>query len=226
MEETPSVESSKVDPNDPGTYVDAWSEAACLADSGLKIVDNVLSYAKTGVGKPGQKEQSLFIASTAMAYAVWENYVEQVAIELVTVLSDGVDPEQVPEKPRQEIAKADAWTLAVHPGWRARWAEIVATRAVGSSSDYGLNTANTAQVRKLFDLVGIDAFGGLDTSMTDRLDQLVKDRGTIVHTAQPPSKTFRKADAVGWWDFVSELYEAFDQSLRCQGEVLLGEAPW
>jgi hypothetical protein len=206
-----------------------WSKASLLADEGLKIVDNVMSYAKTGVGQPGRKEQSLFLSSTAMAYAVWENYVEQVAIELIEFIVANIASAAVPERPKQEISKKDAWDIAVHPGWQAIWIELVRNRAVGSESgttDFGLNTANSVQVKKLFDLVGVVAFDGLSPDMMTRLDQLVGDRGTIVHTAQAPSKTFRKADAVGWRDFVKELYEAFDQSLSRQTQALVGRAPW
>lgn len=206
-----------------------WSKASYRAADGLKIVDNVLSYAKTGAGQPGRKEQSLFLASTAMAYAVWENYVEQVAIELVEFLAERTPPELVPDKPRQELSKKDAWELAVHPGWRAMWVEMVRTRAVGSeygATDYGLNTATASQVVKLFDYVGVAAFKDVDPGVTTRLDQLVRERGTIVHTAQAPSATFRKADARGWRDFVNELYQGFDISLRDQGKHLVGSEPW
>lgn len=206
-----------------------WSKASFLADEGLKIVNNVLSYAKTGVGQPGKKEQSLFLSSTAMAYAVWENYVEQVAIELTEFIARNVPSDSVPEIPRQELSRRDAWEIAVYPGWRELWIDLVRNRAVGSESgttDFGLNTANCAQVKKLFDLVGVVAFDGVPSEVLSRLDELVAARGTIVHTAQAPSKTFRKADAVGWRDFVGELYEAFDRSVAGQAESLVGSAPW
>ncbi|MGH9015247.1 MAG: hypothetical protein ACRDZ1_15125 [Acidimicrobiia bacterium] len=207
----------------------SWSNASLLADEGLKIVDNVLSFAKTGAGKPGKKEESLFLSSTAMAYAVWENYVEQVAIELVEFIASNIAPDSVPDRPKQELSKNDAWHLAVHPGWRILWVDLVKTRALGSeagTADYGLNTASTAQVTKLFELVGVVAFADLPDGMTTHLDQLVRDRGTIVHTAQAPSPDFRKADATGWREFVRELYEAFDRSLREQSALLVGRAPW
>jgi hypothetical protein len=120
--------------------VSTWSDSSFRADEGLEIVDNVLSYAKTGAGKPGKREQALFLASTAMAYAVWENYVEQVAIEIVEFVSNEIDAADVPDRPKQELAKRDAWSLSVHPGWRALWVEMIRTRAVGDedSTEFGL----------------------------------------------------------------------------------------
>jgi hypothetical protein len=194
----------------------------------LEIVDNVLSYAKTGAGKPGKREQALFLASTAMAYAVWENYVEQVAIEVVEFISNEIKAADVPDRPKQELAKRDAWSLSVHPGWRALWVEIIRTRAVGDedSTEFGLNTANVGQVTRLFDLIGLKAFDSVDPALTERLEQLVRDRGAIVHTGQAPAAGFRKADATGWREYVSQLYEAFDQSLQRQVLALVGSAPW
>jgi hypothetical protein len=57
------------------------SDAHAALKDGLKAVDNVLSFAKTGAGKPSAKERSLFVASVALSYAVWENFVEDLAIE-------------------------------------------------------------------------------------------------------------------------------------------------
>jgi hypothetical protein len=207
----------------------SWSKASLLADEGLGIVDNVLSFGKSGRGKPGRREESLFLSSTAMAYAVWENYVEQVAIELANFIASNIAEAAVPDRPKLELSKHDAWELVVHPGWRVLWVEAVTTRALGSevgTSDYGLNTAGSTQVKKLFDLVGVVAFDGLADAMTTRLDELVQHRGIIVHTAQPPTADFRKADATGWRDFVHELYEAFDQSLQKQTKELVGKDPW
>jgi hypothetical protein len=62
--------------------------------------------------------------------------------------------------------------------------------------------------------------------MTANLDRLVKDRGTIVHTARAPSASFKKADATGWREFVDELYRAFDHSLQSQTVTLVGKTPW
>jgi hypothetical protein len=46
--------------------------------TGLKAVDNVLSFAKTRPGKPSAKERSLFVAPVALSYAVWESFAEDV----------------------------------------------------------------------------------------------------------------------------------------------------
>ncbi len=205
---------------------ESWSAASIQADKGIEIVDHVLSFAKAGVGNPGHAERALFLSATAMAYAVWENYVEQVAIEAAAFLAAVVEPDKVPTGVQTELAKRNAWQLTVHPGWRAIWVEMVTLRAVGSDdpSHYGMNTAGLKQVTGLFELVGTEAFK--DVAAADRLEQLVRDRGTIVHTAQAPDAAFKKADATGWRDYVHDLYEAFDQSVRHQLSELAGEAPW
>jgi hypothetical protein len=203
-----------------------WSSAALQADAGLEIVDNVLSYAKTTVGNPGKREQALFLSAVAMAYAVWENYVEQVAIEVVKAMIDEIAPEDVPERVRRELAKHDSWELTVHPGWRALWVRLVEKRAVGNDdpASYGMNTAGPGQVTNLFEHVGVDPFA--DVADPDRLALLVSDRGAIVHTAQPPSPGFKKADARGWRDYVKDLYETVDLSVQQQVKDLTGVAPW
>lgn len=167
-----------------------------------------------------------FLSATAMAYAVWENYAEQVAIEVVKHLAAEVPPESVPDQIRTELSKRDAWQLTVHPGWRSLWVEMVRLRAVGSDdpANYGMNTAAEKQVRSLFTLVGLEAFVGVPD--VEHLEELVRVRGTIVHTAQAPAEGFKKADATGWRDFVKSLYEAFDISIRDQAETLSGKAPW
>ncbi len=149
-------------------------------------------------------------------------------IESVKFIAANIAPETVPDKPRVELARHDAWTLSVHPGWRGLWIELVTKRAVGSeegASDFGMNTAGPVQVGKLFDLVGVVAFDGVEDKKPE-LDRLVGDRGTIVHTARPPSGEFRKADATGWRQFVEGLYSAFDESLLRQAEALVGSPPW
>ncbi|MBI2710340.1 MAG: hypothetical protein HYX34_11700 [Actinobacteria bacterium] len=202
------------------------SAASIQADKGLEIFDHVLSFAKRGVGNPGHKERALFLSATAMAYAVWENYVEQVAIETASFLAGKVAPEKVPDSIRTELVRKDAWQLTVHPGWRALWIDMVTVGAVGSedSTQYGMNTAGRSQVGKLFNLVGIEAFK--DVADAEQLDKLILDRGTIVHKAQAPGVNFKKADATGWRDYVKALYESFDQSVRTQASALGGSPPW
>lgn len=62
----------------------------------LKVVDDILSFVKAGSGKPSKKERALFAAAIAFSCGVWENYVEQLAIELVREMASKLDPEKVP----------------------------------------------------------------------------------------------------------------------------------
>lgn len=61
-----------------------------------------MSWAKDSAGKPNADERNLFMAAVAFAYGVWENYVEQLAIELVGYLSAQIDPSRVPSEARRD----------------------------------------------------------------------------------------------------------------------------
>lgn len=69
----------------------------------LKVVDDILSFVKAGSGKPSKKERALFAA--AISYGVWENYVEQLAIELVREMASKLDPEKVPDRIKKTLKK-------------------------------------------------------------------------------------------------------------------------
>lgn len=140
------------------------SQALADLRKGLNAVDDVLSYVKTSAGKPSKPEQSLFVASVALSYAMWENYVEEVAIEVATVLGRDIKDADVPPSVREWIMKSNptAWDIAVYPGWRALWLKVVTERAKGGSGadDLGMNTANKKNVQSLFERVGVNPFAG------------------------------------------------------------------
>lgn len=176
------------------------SDAHEALKEGLKAVDNVLSFAKTGVGKPSTKERSLFVASVALSYAVWENFVEDLLIKAVEFISANIVPSDVPETAKTFISRdATPWDLAVDPGWRSLWVARIRERAKGREDgdrSFGLLTADVAGVRRLYENAGLDPFNGLDKPKRDELDGLVRVRGEIVHTGKAPA-SFVKADAVG-----------------------------
>lgn len=211
----------------------ADSQALTDLHAGLKAVDNVLSFAKSGVGKPLAKERSLFVASVALSYAVWENYVEEVAIEVTRFVSQSCSESLVPPTVREWIMKGepkpDAWDLAVYPGWRELWLRSVRTRAKGSDDnerDFGMLSADQKNVRALFDRVGVDPFGNVNTDDLDRLAKLVSERGEIVHTGKAPMD-FYKQNAVDWRTFVEKLAGQVDKSVRAGASKLSGGgAPW
>lgn len=198
-------------------------------EPGLKAVDNVLSFAKSGAGKPSAKERSLFVGSIALSYAVWENFAEDLAVEAVTFVAEKIDPADVPEAARKFTEQGTTpWELAVHPGWRQLWVARVTERAKGREDrdeDFGLLTANVKKVRGLFAHIGLDPFATTPKDRLDALDDLVSLRGTIVHTGKPPND-FVKANATGSRDLVKELAEEADKEVASQIASLTGSKPW
>jgi hypothetical protein len=208
----------------------AGSKAIADLGSGLVAVDDVLSFVKSGVGKPSKQEQSLFVASVALSYAVWENYVEEVAIEVTTFLSKTIAEASVPSSVRDWIMKSHptAWDLVVHPGWRELWVQMVRARAKGEPGkelDFGMLTANAKNVGGLFDRVGVQPFCDVTDDELAELDRLVEQRGRIVHTGKAPDE-FRKKNATDWRAFVEELSKKVDASIAREARTLIGKAPW
>jgi len=208
------------------------SNALADLQAGLGAVDDVLSFAKEGVGKPKKREQSLFVASVALSYAVWENFVEEVAIEVTTILAGAIPEGSVPPSVREWIMKVkpipDAWDLVVHPGWRELWVRMVRARAKGDSEDdgdFGILTANLRNVERLFERVGVRRFEGVPKAEQDKLEQLVAQHGLIVHTGKAPDD-FRKKTATDWRAFVESLGQKVDSSIATQAKALIGSSPW
>jgi hypothetical protein len=204
------------------------SDARKSLTDGLGAVDNVLSFAKSTKGKPSSQERSLFVASVALSYAVWENFVEDLVIEATTFLAKQIEPASVPEAARKFIERdTAAWDLSVHPGWRDLWIDRIKARAKGredKDEDFGLLTASATKVRVLFANSGLDPFASVDDALPTRLDDLVRLRGEIVHTGQAP-KNFYKADAISAKETVQELSAAADDSVADQVGELTGNRP-
>jgi hypothetical protein len=208
----------------------AGSESLSNLVTGLVAVDNVLSFAKTKPGKPSAKERSLFVASVALSYAVWENFAEDVIVEAVTFMAEHVDAEHVPEPAKDFIAKnTSAWELAVHPGWRQLWVDRLTLRAKGDpdrdDGEFGLLTADVRGVQRLAENAGLDLLGGLTKPKRDKLDELVRLRGGIVHTGQAPDD-FYKANAVDARALVNDIATQVDAAVRAQVESMVGSPPW
>jgi hypothetical protein len=207
----------------------AESDALQNLEPGLKAVDNVLSFVKSGAGKPSAKERSLFVASIALSYAVWENFAEDLAMEAVTFLAQEIDPADVPDAAKTFIEQGTTpWELAVHPGWRELWVSRVRGRSKGRDDrdeDFGLLTANVKKVRGLFAHMGLDPFADIEADRLVALDDLVSLRGTIVHTGRPPAD-FVKSDATGSRDLVKDLAEEADKAVASQIESLTKSKPW
>jgi len=199
----------------------------------LKVVDDTLSYTKDTAGKPSKKERALFAAAIVFAYGVWENYVEQLAIELVTKLAPKLDPEKVPERVRKSLEKNSAWELTISPGWRSLWIQKVKEKAIGNNAEkFGMNTAKAGQVQDLLEMVGVNgALENLSSVMlpshlassvsdvTDAVNKLVELRGEIVHTGSVPD-TLRKSHVRDWRKFVEQVANKLDSECRKQCKAL------
>lgn len=215
-------------------WADVDSIALAHAKSGLSVVDSVTSYVKAGAGKPSTKERALFAAAIVFAYGVWENYVEQLAIELSTNLSSDVNPEQVPDEVRKVLERKSAWELTISPGWRKLWLDLVSEKAIGGDTDkFGMNTARSGSVKYLLSLAGAKGpFDGIPDdiapvhldapkrTVTTALDELVTLRGEIVHTGKVPD-SLSKSHVANWRSYVQKLAAGVDQACRSQCKNLL-----
>ena len=213
-------------------WFDTKSMALSYAETSLNTVDDLLTLVKDGKGKPSGKERAVFAAAVVFLYGIWENFVEQLAIELVTHLSPDIDPTRVPEQVRKSLEKKSAWELSVHPGWRSLWAESVKLQAVGDDADkFGMNTAKSGQVKNLLVTAGAyDCFAKASdiitpghlakiTKVEDAVNRLVELRGEIVHTGKVPD-SLRKSHVMDWKSFVRSVCESVDECAREQSKVL------
>lgn len=199
---------------------DVWTDAAFTADNGMEVVDGIMSFISGDRGKPSKEQRALYVAAVAFAYAVWENYVEDLAIELVEQMAPDIDPARLPAHLVERINDGlSPWELSVSPGWRSVWVERTRLHAKGDGFHrHGLSMAWSAAVKDLFGWVGIDPFAGM-TPSAHRMDQLVHLRNSVVHTGQIPDD-LRKADVVEWRDFVYTMYTSVDKACRGQADAL------
>jgi RiboL-PSP-HEPN len=211
----------------------ATTAHASIADA-LAAVDNILSFAKEERGKPTEAERALFAAAVVFIYGIWENYVEQLAVELVSNASAEVTPEKVPEQVRKSLEKKTAWELTVSPGWRALWAEHVKVQAVGDDAEkFGLNTAKAGQVQNLLVQAGVkEPYKDVPTTIVPKhlaagqkdfvnaVNALVALRGEIVHTGKVPD-SLRKGHVLQWRRFVEQAAKSIDETCRKQCHSLI-----
>src|SRR5690625_945937 len=107
-----------------------------------------MSFASDGRGRPTKEQEHLYLSAVTFAYAVWESYAEDVAIELVKILAPSLPSDSIPPQVTQALADKDAWQLAVHPGWRDLWIKEVENAAKGGEgAGYGINTASFKNIR-------------------------------------------------------------------------------
>lgn len=223
-------------PNPPKLWTVNVTAAIGHVSDGLWVVDSLMGYVKTGQGKPSDKERALFAASIVFTYGIWENYVEQLALELSQKVAAQIKPERVPEEVRKVLEKKSAWELAISPGWKQLWTDYVKDRAVGGDAEkFGMNTARAGQVRHLLTLAGVkDAFKDIGEDVVpahmkgdakqpaapDAVDALVALRGEIVHTGKVPD-LLSKGRVLEWRKFIQDLTSKLDASCRKQCQELL-----
>lgn len=215
------------------SWADQTTAAHAHMGSALAVVDSILSFVKDGKGKPSRDERALFAAAVAFAYGIWENFVEQLAIEIVKNMARELPPASLPEHIRRQLEKRTAWELSVSPGWRDLWVAHVTMKAVGDGETYGINTAREKQVKDLLMQVGpaepfrntnpkiAPAHLGVNAGIGAALDSLVDLRGSIVHTGKVPD-TLRKGHVLEWRKFVSDLAGELEVTCRKQCKELLG----
>lgn len=215
-------------------WASSKTQALLSAEKSLKTVENLLSAVKDSQGKPSVGERAIFAAAVVFLYGIWENYAEQLAMELVGHVSKDVDAAKVPEQVRKSLEKKTAWELAIVPGWRALWVQSVKVIAVGDDGErFGMNTAKAGQVKNLLTTAGApDPFVSIPTTVipshlgfttgnaSDAINKLVELRGEIVHTGQVPT-SLRKAHVLGWKAFVKAVCEHVDDSSRAQCKSLV-----
>jgi hypothetical protein len=211
---------------------------------GMEVPRGMMTFSKGGKGKPSKDETTLFLGAVSFAYAVWENYVEELAIELTRSLAAEIAPEQIPTASRAVIEKdASSWELSVHPGWRGLWINRVTAITKGGEDGrggWGLNSATFDNTKEVFETSG---FGGaLPTRLTvkardatapqnvrdtkgevdvkNALTQLIEVRGGAVHTATAPDH-LRKGHVRWWLAFVEALFEETDRQALQEVDRLL-----
>ena len=209
-----------------------------------------MSFASDGRGQPSNEQRALYLGAIAFTYAVWESYVEEVAVELMEVAVEELQdhPDRVPEGARMWIEDgATPWELAVSPGWKGLWVSRVNVMTHGDGvSAWGLNTADMNNVNKIFAALGITPVpkrvaaprrvralmahpsnisirSNDDTlDVTHALNVLVATRGQAVHTGATKDKLFKK-EVIWWGAFVRSLIAETDQNARDQMKMVFAD---
>lgn len=225
------------------------TNASVKAEEGMKVPDGLMSFASDGRGQPSNEQRALYLGAVAFTYAVWESYVEEVAVELVELAVNELQdhPERVPEGARRVIETgATPWELAVSPGWRGLWVQRVNAMTGGDEEarTWGLNTANLSNVSNIFASLGLNpvpqriaaprkvralmphpssiSIGPKDgkVDVKNALHMLVEVRGQAVHTGRTKDKLY-KNEILWWGAFVRGLIAESDRSAREQMKKII-----
>jgi len=229
-------------------WMNRYTQARYSAKDALEVANKLFEYIDSGSGRPSEKERALYAATIVFLYGIWENYVEQLAIELIAHISTDIKPSHVPQSVRELLEKKPTWDLLIDPGWRKLWAQEVERKAIGSNAgNYGLNTAKSKNVNDLFRLVGFENIMSkmvnfpakklpshiiadspetvAEEGVQKALDTFVQLRGEIVHTGKAPA-SLRKSHILEWKEFIRSIIDSFDKiSRNLSNNLLNGQKP-
>ena len=216
----------------------AVSSARSALAGNLGTVDDIVWFHQKeqlpNVGAPPNRDRSLVLGATALLYAAWEGYIEQLAIVAVDWLAGQIDAAAVPARVQKTLEEAGVghWDFA-GDGWKTVWKAEVRQFAVGDGTrTFGINTAGPKQVINLFEgYAGYHPLDGIawqncnNDTVKRNLSKLVKERGTIVHTAVgPPNYGINRYR--NHRQFVERLADRFDARAKAQLNTLGGASPW
>ncbi len=222
---------------------DTWQDSRVTSESQAVYdlldadVGTLLSHHPTVVspdaGRPAGDTGPLLRATVVFIHTAWENYLEQVVLEMTLRLLEivGDDHSRLPAGLRRALTEkvegGDPWLLAAN-GWQ-KLAEDHVRSAVGR-----LNTPNSEAVeelcKKYLGLRSIlDGCGWQNKpaeSVRRDLDQLVHEiRGEIVHKGRTPGR-LDLGGVRSWRDFINRLVQRFDTHAAEAFEAKHGERPW
>jgi hypothetical protein len=201
--------------------LDALTTALCDVDN---LIEHHPKAIDPGRGRPVTDEGPLLRSCVLLTYAAWEVYIEDGLIWAVEKLACQSFPDQLPEALRTFVADAvgsDPWKLA-GDSWRETTVGAVTVRVRGTEEDdsFGVNTAGPRQVIALHDqvlgarLLNYCRWQKMPVSrVKEELASLVRIRGSIAHTGQPPGSLDLKG-VRSWRAFVQRLASQLDQQLE------------
>lgn len=201
------------------------SNALNRLTSQLGDVDNLIDHhSGTGVpGRPSADEGPLNRSCVVLTYAAWEVFVEDSLVWAAQSLTDAAQRFGDLPLRSQEFAAENAGGPAAlaDDGWRAVFVKAVEAATQGDPDDpnsFGMNTAGPKQIASLHDkILGYRVLdrcawvGRNNASVKSKLQRLVSDRGSIVHTGTLNGLSLGKARE--YREFVGRLAQNYDSAL-------------
>ncbi|WP_434769396.1 hypothetical protein [Curtobacterium flaccumfaciens] len=192
----------------------------------LGDVDNLITHHSSGgaVGRPAADEGPLNRSCVVLTYAAWEVYAEDSLVWAAERVATRPTFASLPEATRQFIADkaaSDPASLA-DDGWREAVVEqvVLLTRGDPTTGDFGINTAGPRQLVSLHESILGDRLLNKvkwpkkdNESVKKSLLDLVRERGSIVHTGTPRGALHLK-HVRDHRNFVERLAEGLDAEIE------------